>query len=148
MSFLSSTGRIVLIKEPISGRFGMPRLLAKLASNSLKVDWDGEEKITIITFNKRRSIAKVLKYEISYFKSLQIVLLRLKVTSVISFVGSQFIPNSLVESLAMSLCIPQRPFIGDKTITILPVADNIDIPYLCRFFSSSATDCSILSSVL
>ena len=45
MSFLSSTGRIVLIKEPISGRFGMPRLLAKLASNSLKVNWDGEEEL-------------------------------------------------------------------------------------------------------
>lgn len=60
MSFLSSTGRIVLIKEPISGRFGMPRLLAKLTSNSLKVNWDGEEEITIITFNKRRSIAKIL----------------------------------------------------------------------------------------
>ena len=97
---------------------------------------------------KLNTFYMLLKYEISYFKSLQIVLLRLKVTSVISFVGSQFIPNSLVESFAMSLCIPQRPFIGDKTITILPVADNIDIPYLCMFFSSSATDCSILSSVL
>ncbi|SFS40607.1 hypothetical protein SAMN02910357_00581 [Succinivibrio dextrinosolvens] len=92
MSILSSTGKIVLIKEPVSGRFGMPRLMAKLASNSLKDNWDGESEITIITFNGKRSIAKVLKYEISYFKTLQIVLLRLNVTSVISFVGSLFIP--------------------------------------------------------
>lgn len=60
MSFLSSTGKIVLIKEPISGRFGMPRLMAKLASNSLRVNWDGESEITIITLNRKRSIAKVL----------------------------------------------------------------------------------------
>ena len=70
MSFLSSTERIVFIKEPISGRFGMPRLLAKLASNSLKVNWDGEEEITIITFNKRRSIAKMGLTKKSFFSKI------------------------------------------------------------------------------
>ena len=38
MALLSTTGKIFLVLEPISGRFGIPRLLAKLSSNSLNIN--------------------------------------------------------------------------------------------------------------
>jgi hypothetical protein len=60
MTILSKTGRIVMVREPISGRFGMPRLLAALASNSLKVKWDGMSEISVITFNRKKTIAKLI----------------------------------------------------------------------------------------
>ena len=93
MSILSSTGKIVMVKEPVCGRFGIHRLMAMLTSNSLKVSWNGIDEITVVTFNKRRTACKLLKYEISYFKSLQMVLLALKVTIVISSVPFQKTPN-------------------------------------------------------
>ena len=60
MALLSTTGKSFLVLEPISGRFGIPRLLAKLSSNSLNINWDGEEEITILTVNSRRSRLKIL----------------------------------------------------------------------------------------
>ena len=60
MSLLSSTGKIFLIKEPVCGRFGMHKLLAQLSSGVFKVGWDGQEEITIVTFNRRRTICSIL----------------------------------------------------------------------------------------
>ena len=60
MSILSSTGRISLVREPVSGRFGLPRLLAKVSANAYKTNWNGCEEISVVTFNKRRSIAKII----------------------------------------------------------------------------------------
>lgn len=59
MALLSSTGKIFLVLEPVSGRFGIPRLLAKLSSNAFNLKWDGEEEITIITTNRKRSCLKI-----------------------------------------------------------------------------------------
>ena len=53
MSILSSTGKIVMVKEPVCGRFGIHRLMAMLTSNSLKISWNGIDEITVVTFNKR-----------------------------------------------------------------------------------------------
>ena len=61
MSILSSTGRIFLVKTPVSGRFGLARLLAQLSSQAFGVRWD--EELTIITFNKTRTICKILHTE-------------------------------------------------------------------------------------
>lgn len=55
MSILSSTGKIVMVKEPVCGRFGIHRLMAMLTSNSLKISWNGIDEITVVTFNKRRT---------------------------------------------------------------------------------------------
>ncbi|MCI6449461.1 MAG: IS66 family insertion sequence element accessory protein TnpB [Succinivibrio sp.] len=63
MSILSSTGRIFLVKTPVSGRFGLARLLAQLSSQAFGVRWDGIEELTIITFNKTRTICKILHTE-------------------------------------------------------------------------------------
>ncbi|MCR5537162.1 MAG: IS66 family insertion sequence element accessory protein TnpB [Succinivibrio sp.] len=60
MALLSSTGRIFLVLEPVSGRLGIPRLLARLASNSFQFRWNGEDEITVIVTNRRRSILKIL----------------------------------------------------------------------------------------
>lgn len=60
MSILSSTGKIFVIRTPVSGRFGMYRLMAKLTSGEFKVSWDGVSEITIVTFNKRRTMCNVL----------------------------------------------------------------------------------------
>lgn len=32
MSILSATGKIIMVQEPVSGRFGLQKLLAKLSS--------------------------------------------------------------------------------------------------------------------
>ena len=60
MSILLGTGRIYMVREPVCGRFGMHRLLAMLSSNSLGVKWNGIDEISIVTFNKRRTICKIL----------------------------------------------------------------------------------------
>ena len=60
MALLSSTGRIFLVLEPVSGRLGLPRLLARLSSNSFNIHWDGEAEITLITTNQRRNRLKIL----------------------------------------------------------------------------------------
>jgi len=60
MSILSSTGKIILVREAVSGRFGIHRLLAMLSSNTLNVNWNGIEEISIITFNSRKTICKIL----------------------------------------------------------------------------------------
>lgn len=60
MSILSGTGKIYMVREPVCGRFGIHRLLAMLSSNSLNVHWNGIDEVTIVTFNKRKTICKVL----------------------------------------------------------------------------------------
>ena len=59
MSILSSTGKIILVREPVCGRFGIHRLMAMLGSGALNVSWNGTEEISVITFNKRRTICKI-----------------------------------------------------------------------------------------
>jgi hypothetical protein len=60
MSILSGTGRIVLVREPVSGRFGLPRLLAKVSANAFRTNWHGTEEISVIVFNRKMTIAKIL----------------------------------------------------------------------------------------
>lgn len=60
MSILSSTGKIYIVLKPVSGRFGIPRLMSELSSKSLKVPWDGSEEITVVMFNTRRTLCSVL----------------------------------------------------------------------------------------
>ena len=60
MSILSTSGKIIMVKEPVCGRFGIHRLLAMLSSVALNVRWNGTEEMTIVTFNKRRTICKIL----------------------------------------------------------------------------------------
>lgn len=103
MSILSQTGKIILVRQPVNGRFGIHRLMAMLSSNQFGVFWNGTDEITIVTFNAKRTICKLLKYEISYFKSLHAVLLLLKVTTVISSMPFQEIFKELEVSIAISL---------------------------------------------
>ena len=63
MSILSSTGAIFVIREPVCGRYGMQRLLDLLRSDQFNVHWNGQEEITVVTFNKRRTICSILHYD-------------------------------------------------------------------------------------
>ncbi len=103
MSILSGTGKIYMVREPVCGRFGIHRLLAMLSSNSLNVHWNGIDEVTIVTFNKRKTICKVLKYEISYLSTLQMLLLRLKVITLISSSPFHFTPIEPELIMAISL---------------------------------------------
>lgn len=49
-----------MVREPICGRFGIHRLLAMLSSGVLNVKWNGLDEITVITFNKKRTLCKIL----------------------------------------------------------------------------------------
>ena len=49
-----------MVREPVCGRFGIHRLLAMLSSNSLNVHWNGIDEVTIVTFNKRKTVCKIL----------------------------------------------------------------------------------------
>lgn len=61
MSFtLPSTGRLVMCREPVCGRFGIHRLMAMLSTGGLKIGWNGTDEITVVTFNKRRTLCKIL----------------------------------------------------------------------------------------
>lgn len=60
MSILSGTGRIVLVREPVCGRFGLPRLLAKVSANAYHTNWRGIEEISVVVFNRKLTIAKIL----------------------------------------------------------------------------------------
>lgn len=60
MSILSATGKIIMVQEPVSGRFGLQKLLAKLSSNAYDVNWNGSDEISLVTFNKKRTICKIL----------------------------------------------------------------------------------------
>ena len=55
MSQLLGSGKIFLVREPISGRFGIPRLMAMLSSKDFGIDWNGIDEITVVTFNRRRN---------------------------------------------------------------------------------------------
>lgn len=103
MSILSSTGKILLVREPVCGRFCIHKLMAMISSGSIGVKWNGIDEISVITFNRKRSICKVLKYEISYFKSLHIVFRLLKVTIVTSSIPFQCTFKLLDDSIARSL---------------------------------------------
>ena len=48
MSILPNDGRIIMVKEPVSGRFGIHKLLAHLTMNTYKTNWDGSESITLV----------------------------------------------------------------------------------------------------
>ena len=52
-AILPSEGRIVMVKEPVSGRFGVHKLMAHLTMNTYGTAWDGDETITLVTFNVR-----------------------------------------------------------------------------------------------
>ena len=39
MSILSQSGKIILVREPVCGRFGIHRLIAQLTSGALNVSW-------------------------------------------------------------------------------------------------------------
>ena len=58
--FLPQNMRIVLVREPVSGRFGMYRLLAQLSNNAFGVGWNGVDRIAVLTFNKKRTIATMI----------------------------------------------------------------------------------------
>ena len=60
MSILSATGKIIMVQEPVSGRFGLQKLLAKLSSNAYGFNWNGSDEISLVTFNKKRTICKIL----------------------------------------------------------------------------------------
>lgn len=60
MMNLLGNGKIYLVKEPVSGRFGLPRLLAMLSQNTFNVRWNGMDEITVITFNRRRTRCSIL----------------------------------------------------------------------------------------
>ena len=60
MSILSQSGKIILVREPVCGRFGIHRLIAQLTSGALNVSWDGKSEITMVTFNKKRTLCKIL----------------------------------------------------------------------------------------
>ncbi|MGN0903354.1 MAG: hypothetical protein ACI4M9_08705 [Succinivibrio sp.] len=60
MAILSETGKIVMVRHPVCGRFGIPRLLSMLSSRQLDVCWDGVEEISIVLFNARRTMCKIL----------------------------------------------------------------------------------------
>ena len=49
MSILSATGKIIMVQEPVSGRFGLQKLLAKLSSNAYGVNWNGSDEISLVT---------------------------------------------------------------------------------------------------
>ena len=60
MGLIPSTGSVYLCREPVCGRFGIHRLLARLTTRELRVGWDGSAEITVVTFNRRRTICKIL----------------------------------------------------------------------------------------
>lgn len=60
MRLLSATGDIYLIKEPVSGRYGMHKLRACLTAGTLGVSWNRTDEITVVTFNKAKTICSIL----------------------------------------------------------------------------------------
>ncbi len=56
-------GKIVLIHEPVSARYGAPRMLDLLYSNYFDFYWNGVEQLTIITFNESLSICKIFNID-------------------------------------------------------------------------------------
>ena len=60
MSYILPEGRIMILKQPISGRYGIPRLMAYITANSSRFGWDGVETISVITFNRFRTRCKII----------------------------------------------------------------------------------------
>lgn len=60
---LPKDGKIVLIHEPVSARYGAPRMLDLLYSNYFDFYWNGVEQLTIITFNESLSICKIFNID-------------------------------------------------------------------------------------
>ena len=59
MSYILPEGRIMILKQPISGRYGIPRLMAYITANSSRFGWDGVETISVITFNRFRTRLRI-----------------------------------------------------------------------------------------
>lgn len=54
------SARILLVREPVSGRFGMHKLLAQISHDKYNLNWNGKDEIAVVTFNKKRTVCKVL----------------------------------------------------------------------------------------
>ncbi|MCI6906823.1 MAG: transposase [Succinatimonas sp.] len=63
MSYFLPEGKILIARQPVSGRFGVPRLMANLSANAAKYDWNGVDPINVITFNKFRDRCKIISYD-------------------------------------------------------------------------------------
>ena len=63
MSILSATGKIIMVQEPVSGRIGLQKLLAKLSRNAYGVNWNGSVELSLVTFNNKRTICKILHFD-------------------------------------------------------------------------------------
>ena len=60
MSILSQSGKIILVREPVCGRFGIHRLIAQLTAGAIHVSWDDKSEIKMVTFNNKRNLCKIL----------------------------------------------------------------------------------------
>lgn len=60
MSLLSTNGTIYVVKEPVCGRWGMHKLRACLTAGTFKINWNNTDEITVVTFNKARTICSIL----------------------------------------------------------------------------------------
>ena len=52
--------RIIIINKPVNARLGIPGMMNLMFSNSLGLFWDGVEPITVVTFNLKQRICKIL----------------------------------------------------------------------------------------
>lgn len=46
--FIPQGCRLLLVKEPVSGRFGIPKLIAQLSYNKYNINWDGFSPIAVV----------------------------------------------------------------------------------------------------
>ena len=60
MSILPENAPICVINEPVSGRKGIPGLMAMLYGGEFDVNWDQFSPITIVTFNASLTLCKLL----------------------------------------------------------------------------------------
>lgn len=60
MSLLPTNGKIVVYNQPMNARYGLPRMMSFLTANSRLLGWNGFDPITVITFNAKLTICKIL----------------------------------------------------------------------------------------
>ncbi|MCK0527699.1 hypothetical protein [Anaerobiospirillum sp. NML120449] len=52
--------RIIIINKPINARLGIPGMMNLLFSNAFELLWDGVEPITVVAFNLKQRMCKIL----------------------------------------------------------------------------------------
>lgn len=98
---LFASGKIYILKNPINGRLGIYSLYSRLVSMNLGIEWNGEDEIWVVMFNKPKTRMRILHVEPGYGFDLKIrVLFHDNFKAILDNSGYQTITREQLQQLS------------------------------------------------